>query len=267
MFERFTEQSRRALFFARFEATQAGSVRMELLHLVLGILREDPDAILRFTGGRSPEEVRKALEGDVRHAGKSSTRVEIPFSDEFKRALERAREEADAQKDEAIRPGHLLMGVLAQAASGVAGTLRSLGVEPAGIGATVGASRSGLDLAHIIGFVPTRDFAKAQAFFEKTLGLRLVNNDGFALVFDANGTMLRVVNVKEFTPFPFTLLGWNVPDIETSVKLLEEKGVRFERYGFFEQDALGVWTAPSGEKVAWFKDPDGNTLSLSQHVR
>ena len=71
--------------------------------------------------------------------------------------------------------------------------------------------------------------------------------------------------MKEFTPHPFTLLGWEVTGIEKEVAALAEAGVVFERYGFFEQDALGIWTAPNGDKVAWFKDPDGNTLSVSQH--
>ena len=89
--------------------------------------------------------------------------------------------------------------------------------------------------------------------------------DAFALVLDANGIMLRVTKAK-FTPHPFTILGWQVDDIEAEVRELTSRGVQFERYSFFEQDPLGIWTAPSGDKVAWFKDPDGNTLSLSQHV-
>ncbi len=98
------------------------------------------------------------------------------------------------------------------------------------------------------------------------LGLRFIHNDGFASVFDANGIMVRMAKVPEFKPFPFTLLGWHVTDIASAVTLLDQRGVHFERFGFFEQDALGVWTAPSGDKVAWFKDPDGNLLSVSQHV-
>jgi catechol 2,3-dioxygenase-like lactoylglutathione lyase family enzyme len=116
----------------------------------------------------------------------------------------------------------------------------------------------------IVAFVPTRDAEKARAFYEGVLGLRFVKDDGFALVLDANGIMVRVAKT-EFTPAPFTILGWQVTDIEKMVAGLQEKGVRFERFGFFEQDALGIWTAPSGDKVAWFKDPDGNILSVSQH--
>jgi catechol 2,3-dioxygenase-like lactoylglutathione lyase family enzyme len=118
----------------------------------------------------------------------------------------------------------------------------------------------------IVAFLPTTDYDKARAFFEGTLGLRYVSNDGFAMVLDANGTMIRISKVPEFKPFPWTVLGWQVTGIEDVVAALTEKGVTFERFGFFEQDALGIWTAPSGDKVAWFKDPDGNTLSVSQHV-
>ena len=117
----------------------------------------------------------------------------------------------------------------------------------------------------IVAFVPTKDFEKARAFYEGVLGLSFVKNDGFALVLDANGIMVRVAKAQ-FTPAPFTILGWQVTDIEKMVAGLQRKGVQFERFGFFEQDALGIWTAPSGDKVAWFKDPDGNVLSVSQHV-
>ncbi|MFZ0773968.1 MAG: VOC family protein [Candidatus Sulfotelmatobacter sp.] len=122
-----------------------------------------------------------------------------------------------------------------------------------------------LGSTNIVAFVPTKDTAKARAFYEGVLGLRFVKDDGFALVLDANGIMVRVAKAQ-FTPAPFTILGWQVPDIEKMVVSLQEKGVHFERFGFFEQDDLGIWTAPSGDKVAWFKDPDGNVLSVSQHV-
>ena len=117
---------------------------------------------------------------------------------------------------------------------------------------------------NIIAFVPTTDFQKARAFYEGVLGLRFVNDDGFACVFRANGIMVRIVKVQNFKPAQFTVLGWEVSDIEKMVPALESTGVHFERFGFFEQDKLGIWTAPTGDKVAWFKDPDGNTLSLTQ---
>ncbi|MDP9361901.1 MAG: VOC family protein [Acidobacteriota bacterium] len=119
----------------------------------------------------------------------------------------------------------------------------------------------------IAAFVPTLDFDKSRAFYEGVLGLRFVKNDGFAMVLDANGIMVRVSRVQnDFKPAGFTILGWKVSDIETIVSALQERGVVFERFGFFEQDALGIWTAPTGDKVAWFKDPDGNILSVSQHT-
>ena len=118
----------------------------------------------------------------------------------------------------------------------------------------------------IIAFVPTRDSEKARAFYEGALGLRFVSDDGFALVFNANGVMIRVVKVQQFTPVQYTILGWQVKEIEKVITRLQEKGVRFERFGFFKQDDLGIWIAPSGDKVAWFKDPDGNTLGLSEHA-
>jgi catechol 2,3-dioxygenase-like lactoylglutathione lyase family enzyme len=124
-----------------------------------------------------------------------------------------------------------------------------------------------LGSVNIIAFVPTRDFDKARAFYEGVLGLRFVADDGFAMVLDANGIMIRVAKVgKEFSPAQFTILGWQVSGIEKVVAAMQAKGVQFERYGFMKQDELGVWTAPTGDKVAWFKDPDGNVLSVSEHV-
>jgi len=119
----------------------------------------------------------------------------------------------------------------------------------------------------IVAFVPTTDAAKARAFYEGALGLTFVKDDGFAMVLNANGIMIRVAKVgKEFVPAKFTILGWQVSDIENVVRALQAKGVHFEIFGFFKQDELGIWTAPTGDKVAWFKDPDGNVLSVSQHV-
>jgi catechol 2,3-dioxygenase-like lactoylglutathione lyase family enzyme len=123
-----------------------------------------------------------------------------------------------------------------------------------------------LATSKIIAFIPTTDYDKARAFYEDLLGLQYVKNDGFALVLLANGNMVRVVKAPNFQPLAFTILGWEVPDIEHAVTTLSDRGVAFERFGFFEQDPLGIWTAPGGDRVAWFKDPDGNILSVSQHV-
>ena len=118
---------------------------------------------------------------------------------------------------------------------------------------------------NIVAFVPTKDAEKARAFYVDVLGLRFIKDDGFAMVLDANGILVRVARAQ-FTPAQFTILGWQVKNIEKTAVELQEKGVHFERFGFFEQDALGIWTAPTGDKVAGFKDPDGNVLSVSQHV-
>lgn len=117
----------------------------------------------------------------------------------------------------------------------------------------------------LIAFVPTKDATWARHFYENVLGLGFVSDDSFAVVMDANGTMIRVVHVKDFTPFPFTILGWQVDDIHKKIAELTSKGVQFTRYAYFEQSDDGVWTAPGGAQIAWFTDPDGNTLSISQH--
>jgi catechol 2,3-dioxygenase-like lactoylglutathione lyase family enzyme len=122
-----------------------------------------------------------------------------------------------------------------------------------------------LGLKNMVAFVPTRDSKKARSFYEGMLGLRFVSEDPFALVLEANGIMVRVAKVPEFKPQQFTILGWQVSDIEEAVSGLQKKGVQFEKYRIDGQDDRGIWTAPGGAKVAWFKDPDGNVLSVSQH--
>ena len=124
-----------------------------------------------------------------------------------------------------------------------------------------------LGSAQLVAFVATRDPARAKEFYRDTLGLRLISEDDFAIVFDANGVMLRVSTVREIAPAQYTVLGWEVSDIVAKVKELGKAGVKFERYSFPGQDEMGIWTAPGGvARVAWFKDPDGNVLSLSQHA-
>jgi predicted enzyme related to lactoylglutathione lyase len=117
----------------------------------------------------------------------------------------------------------------------------------------------------LIGFVPTTDGARARNFYEQVLGLHFVSDDQFAIVFESEKNMIRIARMETFTPAPYTVLGWEVSDIADEVKKLTEKGVTFERYPFLEQQADGIWTAPGGTRVAWFKDPDGNVLSFSQH--
>jgi catechol 2,3-dioxygenase-like lactoylglutathione lyase family enzyme len=136
------------------------------------------------------------------------------------------------------------------------------GVKRAKIAKDAGLLRS----KKIVAFIPTTDFKKARNFYEGVLGLGFVSDDGFALVFDANGTMLRIAKVPDLKPAQFTILGWQVSKIKETVAELKARGVKFENYGMKDQDSDGVWSAPGGAaKVAWFKDPDGNVLSISQH--
>jgi catechol 2,3-dioxygenase-like lactoylglutathione lyase family enzyme len=119
--------------------------------------------------------------------------------------------------------------------------------------------------SRIAAFSATANPDRAKVFYRDQLGLKLVSDEPYALVFDANGTMLRVQKVKEVGEAKYTSLGWNVSDIAAMMDELEKAGVTFERYGFPGQDEKGIWTAPgSAAKVAWFKDPDGNILSLAQ---
>ncbi len=122
-----------------------------------------------------------------------------------------------------------------------------------------------LAASKVIGFVPTKDPTSARDFYERKLGFRFVSDDPFALVFRAGETMIRIAKAQDFTPAPYTVLGWEVRDIEAVVRWLQERGVAFEKYPFVKDQELGIWTAPGGNKVAWFKDPDGNVLSVSQH--
>ena len=120
--------------------------------------------------------------------------------------------------------------------------------------------------AGVIGFVPVTDFEEAEKFFAGKLGLRVIVNDGFALVLAAAGhVMIRCVLTPDAKPQPFTILGWAVEKIEDAVAELVKAGIKPLVYPHFNQDKAGIWTAPDGSKVAWFHDPDGNVLSLSEH--
>jgi len=125
-----------------------------------------------------------------------------------------------------------------------------------------------LGSAELIAFVPTRDPARARGFYEGVLGLRFVSEDAFALVLSSNGVTIRVANVStvpDFRPAPFTILGWHVPDVASAAAALRERGVEPERFDGMGQDTDGIWTSPSGARIAWFKDPDGNTLSITEY--
>jgi catechol 2,3-dioxygenase-like lactoylglutathione lyase family enzyme len=117
----------------------------------------------------------------------------------------------------------------------------------------------------LIGFIPTVDAERARRFYVDMLGLEFVADDQFAVVVKANGSTIRIVRLEKFTPASYTVLGWQVANITATVDGLTKAGVSFVRYPYFQQDDLGIWTTPTGAKVAWFHDPDGNVLSLSQH--
>lgn len=123
-----------------------------------------------------------------------------------------------------------------------------------------------LSESEVMGFIPTKDAAKARAFYEGKLGLRFISDDSFALVVESRGTIIRISKVENFTPFTFTILGWRVKNIEEDVRNLSSQGVSFRRFPGLDQNELGIWTSPDSTKVAWFQDPDGNLLSLSQHM-
>jgi catechol 2,3-dioxygenase-like lactoylglutathione lyase family enzyme len=120
--------------------------------------------------------------------------------------------------------------------------------------------------APLIAFLATADAARARTFYTGTLGLRLVEDSPFALVFDVMGTMLRIQKVAALTPHPFTVLGWQVDDVAAAIRELAGRGVTFNRYDGLDQDGVGIWTSPAGARIAWFSDPDGNVLSLTELV-
>jgi catechol 2,3-dioxygenase-like lactoylglutathione lyase family enzyme len=120
--------------------------------------------------------------------------------------------------------------------------------------------------APLVAFVGTSDLERARSFYGDTLGLGLVETTPFANVYDAGGTTLRVTRVERVVPAGYTALGWSVTGIHAAIDALTARGVTFERFSGVEQDEAGVWTAPDGTRVAWFHDPDGNTLSLSEHA-
>jgi len=121
-----------------------------------------------------------------------------------------------------------------------------------------------LESSDLVAFVAATDLGRARVFYEQKLGLRVLEHNHFACVLDANGTMLRVTAVPEVARAGYTVLGWRVGDIAAAVRDLAARGVTFLRYDGMNQDQDGVWTTPTGAKVAWFADPDGNTLSLTQ---
>ena len=119
-------------------------------------------------------------------------------------------------------------------------------------------------LGNVVGFLPSKDLKSSRAFFESKMGLQFVSEDPYALVMQSGATSIRIARVQDFNPAPYTVLGWEVQDIEHVVSELKAYGVSLEKYPFIQDQELGIWLSPSGAKVAWFKDPDGNVLSLTQ---
>ena len=121
-----------------------------------------------------------------------------------------------------------------------------------------------LQAAPVIAFIPSGDLDRSRRFYADVLGLTVDEVTPFACVLDVGATMVRITKVEDLRPQPFTVLGWRTIDIEGEATSLVTAGVEFIRYQGMEQDSLGVWTAPGGDRIAWFHDPDGNTLSLTQ---
>ena len=120
--------------------------------------------------------------------------------------------------------------------------------------------------SRLVAFAASTDLDRSRTFYQEVLGLTLVHADPYACEFDSAGTTLRVTRVETLVAAGYTVLGWEVPDLAAGVADLAGRGVTFSRYPGMDQDELGIWTAPGGDRVAWFADPDANTLSLSQHV-
>ncbi|MGI9628196.1 MAG: VOC family protein, partial [Longimicrobiales bacterium] len=110
----------------------------------------------------------------------------------------------------------------------------------------------------------TSDAEASRRFFQDQVGLQFVEDSAWALVFSVGGAPLRIQKVEKVPEVGYTVLGWVVDDIRMELKELAARGVVFERYPQLPQDDDGVWTTPDGAQIAWFKDPDGNTLSLTQ---
>ena len=115
------------------------------------------------------------------------------------------------------------------------------------------------------GFIPTTDYGRSRTFYEK-LDFEFVSLDQYALVMRVGAHRIRMTKIPNFQPLQGTILGWEVQNIETVAAWLRDRGVPTEKYPFVQDRELGIWTAPGGDKVAWFKDPDGNILSIAQHV-
>jgi catechol 2,3-dioxygenase-like lactoylglutathione lyase family enzyme len=124
-----------------------------------------------------------------------------------------------------------------------------------------------LDTGKMVGFIPTTDYEKSRAFYQTKLGLEFESLDQYALVMSVGGHKIRIAKVPNFTPLQGTVLGWEVDDIVAVATWLANRGVVFEKFPFAQDKEFGIWTPPNGDRVAWFKDPDGNILSIAQHKK
>jgi catechol 2,3-dioxygenase-like lactoylglutathione lyase family enzyme len=124
-----------------------------------------------------------------------------------------------------------------------------------------------LDSGKMIGFLGTSDFERARQFYEGKLGWKILSTDAFAMIVSVGGHVVRIVKIRDFRAVPYTVLGWEVEDVVAVVTWLKSRGVEVERYPWVPDKETGVWVTPNGDKVAWFQDPDGNVLSVSQHAR
>lgn len=177
--------------------------------------------------------------------------------------------EASSERDALmfLVPDKELAGAGAGGSAGAAAGTPAAGPPSPGRGAAPAARGNPppvLESAGLVAFMPTTNLTQARAFYGTMLGLTMEGESPIAVTFDANGTTLRCVLVERFTPFPFTIVGWTGQDIATTVGELTARGIAFERFEGIQQDSLGVWRSPGGAQVAWFKDPSGNTISLTQ---
>ncbi len=125
-----------------------------------------------------------------------------------------------------------------------------------------------MDRSHqpLFAFIPVSDSERAKTFYQDVLGLTLLEDTPFAVVFRTPGGTLRLAKTPDFKPQPFSLVGWVVPDLDADMAALKGKGVHFERFDGLPQNEQGVWTVPDGTRICWFRDPDGNLLSLTQEA-
>jgi catechol 2,3-dioxygenase-like lactoylglutathione lyase family enzyme len=118
--------------------------------------------------------------------------------------------------------------------------------------------------AELVSFVSASDPERVKRFYGELLGLPLAEQTAFACVFTTPNGELRVTFVEDVRPAPYTVLGWRVPDIEAAARELQARNIATLAYDGLDQDERGIWRSPSGARVLWFADADGNVLSITQ---